>query len=186
VRTSHRALLLAVAAVVLIDRFLPYGGYVLYPLTLLATWVHEMGHGLTALLLGGRFSYLEIFSDGSGQAAFTLGGWRNGLVAAGGLMAPPFVGAAVLAFVRGPRRARVLLVALAVLLWLSLIIWVRSIAGWISMPLVAALALALARASDAKRLFATQLVAEMPIKSSMHFAILTNWDFRDRSCRRLF
>jgi hypothetical protein len=159
VRTSHRALLLAVGAVVLLDRFLPYGSYVLYPLTLLATWVHEMGHGLTALLLGGRFSYLEVFSDGSGAASCSVGGWRDGLVAAGGLMAPPLVGAAVLAVVRGPRRARVLLVALAVLLWLSLLIWVRSIAGWISMPLVAGLALVVAKASDVNRLFATQLVA---------------------------
>jgi hypothetical protein len=151
---------LAVGAVVLLDHFVPYGSYVLYPLTLLATWVHEMGHGLTALLLGGRFSHLEVFSDGSGAAySAVAAGWRDGLVAAGGLMAPPLVGAAVLALVRGPRRARVLLVALAVLLWLSLLIWVRSIAGWISMPLVAGLALVMAKANDAKRLFATQLVA---------------------------
>ena len=40
----------------------------LYPFTLLGTWVHEMGHGLGALLCGGRFDRLEIFEDASGLA----------------------------------------------------------------------------------------------------------------------
>ena len=30
----------------------PYGDTLLYPFTLLATWFHEMGHGLASMLLG--------------------------------------------------------------------------------------------------------------------------------------
>jgi hypothetical protein len=159
--TSRRALFFAVLAVILLDRFVPYGDYILYPLTLATTWVHEMGHGLTALLVGGGFSHLDIFANASGQAFTTEPeGWRRGLVAAGGLMAPPLVGMLTLALVRGPRRARIYLFAFAVVLVVSLLIWVRSLAGWISVPLVAALAMAFARkASDGQRLFATQFLA---------------------------
>ena len=41
----------------------PYGGYLLYPFTLLSTWVHEMGHGVTALLrIGGTSAVLVPWS----------------------------------------------------------------------------------------------------------------------------
>ncbi|MBK7003394.1 MAG: M50 family metallopeptidase [Rhodoferax sp.] len=47
-------LLLSTGAIVTLWQ-LPYGHQVLYPLTLLATYAHEMGHGMTALLLGAEF-----------------------------------------------------------------------------------------------------------------------------------
>jgi hypothetical protein len=161
VGTSRRALVFAVLAVILLDRFVPFGSYLLYPLTLATTWVHEMGHGLTALAVGGSFSHLEIFRNASGLAfTATQPGWRQGVVAAGGLMAPPLIGALTLALVRGPRRARIFLFLFAAALVVSLVIWVRSTAGWIAMPLVALLALSLAwKASDGQRLFAAQLLA---------------------------
>ena len=30
---------------------LPFGSYLIYPFAILTTWFHEMGHGLTALLM---------------------------------------------------------------------------------------------------------------------------------------
>ncbi len=47
---------------------LPGRNYILYPFTIMATWFHEMGHGLMALFPGGSFSKLLIFHDGSGVA----------------------------------------------------------------------------------------------------------------------
>ncbi|NJK89178.1 MAG: hypothetical protein HC923_07070, partial [Myxococcales bacterium] len=41
---------------------------VLYPFTLLATFAHELGHGLVALSLGYDFQSLRLFPDGSGVA----------------------------------------------------------------------------------------------------------------------
>lgn len=35
-----------------------YGEYILYPFTLVSTFVHEIGHGLTAKLVGFEFSQL--------------------------------------------------------------------------------------------------------------------------------
>lgn len=134
------AILIAAGVYVLISAFMPFGDTLLYPLTLFTTWVHEMGHGLTALLLGGEFESLEIYKNGGGLAyAHASPGWGDALVAAGGLLAPPLLGATILALVHGPRRARVVLAVLAGALVLSLAIYVRSAAGIIAMPLVAAL-----------------------------------------------
>jgi hypothetical protein len=120
-------------------RWVPLGSYALYPFELLATWVHETGHGLTALLTGGSFDRLEIFADGSGLAyTGTYTHAAAGLTALGGLLAPPIVGATVLAVSRGPKRARGVLIGLAAAMTLTLILWVRSVAGFISVPLTAA------------------------------------------------
>ena len=47
--------LIIAAALVLFLPQLPLGNYLLYPFAILTTWFHEMGHGLTALLLGWQF-----------------------------------------------------------------------------------------------------------------------------------
>lgn len=134
----RRALVIALVAYFVIHAFVPFGPTILYPLTLLATWVHEMGHGVTALLLGGRFLTLDIFGDASGLAYSTNDApWKDGLIAAGGLLAPPFVGALFLGFSRGPRRAQVVLVALAGAIVASLVLWVRGATGFVVLPILA-------------------------------------------------
>ena len=134
------AILIAAALVYIVGAYVPFGHEALYPLTLFTTWVHEMGHGLTALVLGGDFHRLEIFRDASGFARSSIEpGWRHGFVSLGGLLAPPLVGAAIIAFVHGPRRARIVLAGLAIAILVSLAIWVRSATGIIAMPIVAAL-----------------------------------------------
>jgi hypothetical protein len=161
-RTSSRAVLLVAAlTLVLVDRLVPYGRLVLYPFTLLTTWVHEMGHGLTAILVGGRFSHLEIFADASGVAHSSHAeGTASALVALGGLLAPPLTGALLLAFARGPRRAKLGLVLLGLGLLASCALLVRSTVGLVAMPLVAALLLFVARYGDGREgLFLVQLVA---------------------------
>jgi hypothetical protein len=137
--SARRALLAAILVYFVLTRFVPFGQTILYPLTLLATWVHEMGHGVTALLVGGSFSSLDVFADGSGLAYTTTShAWQRGLTSAGGLVAPPIVGAVLLATSRGPRHAQVLLAGLAVAIVVSLAVWVRSLTGWIALPIVAA------------------------------------------------
>ena len=136
--TSRGALALAAATMLVFKMFVPFGREILYPLTLMATWVHEMGHGLSALVMGGRFDSLQIFADASGLAWSTSqSGWREAVHSAGGLMAPPIVGAVVLAVSRGPRRARIVLSVLALAMIASLPIWVRTLVGWIAIPIVA-------------------------------------------------
>ncbi len=138
--TSRRALLIAAVIAVVIEHLVPFGGWILYPFTLLATWVHEMGHGVTSLLVGGTSSSLATVGAASGLAHIAAArGPPPALTCRGGLLAPPLVGAATLAFARGPKRARVLLLVLAAALVVSLAIWVRTVVGWIAVPIVASL-----------------------------------------------
>lgn len=131
--------IVAAVTVFVISAWVPFGSTALYPFTLFTTWVHEMGHGLTALAFGGEFRSLEIDANAGGLAhAYASHGWPDAMVAAGGLLAPPLLGALLLAFVHRPRGARIALGLLAAALVLSLAIWVRSIAGIVAMPLVAA------------------------------------------------
>ena len=158
--SSRRALVFAALAVLFLRELMPLGHFFLYPFTLLATWVHEMGHGLAAICVGGHFSALEIFSDASGLAHTSEDpGIKVGVVAAAGLVAPPIAGALVLAFARGPRRTKIVLWVLAAALALSLFIWVRSLAGWLAMPVViAAIVYASLRFSDNRRLLFAQFI----------------------------
>ncbi len=158
--TSRGALVVAALVCVVVGVFIPFGGVFLYPFTLLATWVHEMGHGMTALVLGGGFDSLDIYADASGLARTrNVGGAIDALVCLGGLVAPPVVGATVLATARGPRRAQAILVAFAVALVASLAIWVRSAAGLVAMPLVAGVILAFVRwGSPRERMFMAQFL----------------------------
>jgi hypothetical protein len=138
--SSRRGLVFAVAAAWVIARVVPFGSLVMYPFTLLATWVHETGHGLAALATGGAFERLVIFGDASGYAMTReAAGWPVAITCLGGLWAPPLVGASLLAFARGPRRARVALMFLSLLLLTTLALWVRSTAGCIVVPLCALL-----------------------------------------------
>ncbi|WP_010181773.1 M50 family metallopeptidase [Aquimarina agarilytica] len=123
----------------------PLLGPIRYPFILLGTWFHEMGHGLTAVALGGHFSHLEIYENGGGVAFTSLSthGWipyaiARASVAAGGLLGPCIFGAIL---IMGAARANWsvwILRALIVLMVASILIWVRSLIGATVLSLIAA------------------------------------------------
>lgn len=140
-----------------------FGMLLLYPFTILATWFHEMGHGIVAMLLGARFEELLIFPDGSGVALSSLpiGSSRltQAVIAAGGPLGPPLAGAALIVASRHRRATRTALLVLGTVLLLSTLIWVRTLTGMIVLPLLAALILATARyGDDGHQRFAIQLL----------------------------
>ncbi|HYW20291.1 MAG TPA: M50 family metallopeptidase [Nodularia sp. (in: cyanobacteria)] len=128
----------AIATIVLWQ--LPGGDYILYPFSILATWFHEMGHGLMALLLGGRFHQLQIFSNGSGVASYSISRylWPIGpaLVAAAGPMGPALAGAGLILASRSFSVASLSLKILGGFLLLSTLLWVRSWFGLLAIPLL--------------------------------------------------
>lgn len=157
--TARVGLVVAAILLLLLEQYVPGGLIALYPFTLLATWVHEMGHGLMALLLGGGFDHLEINSDASGVAYTTaVAGWRSALVSAAGLLGPPLAGAAILAFARGPRRGAMALLGTAVALLISVVFWVRSVVGVLTMLPLALLLGALGLWGGRARLVLAQLL----------------------------
>lgn len=52
---------------------MPFSGFIIYPITLFVTYVHEMCHALVALATGGHVDRIEIHADGSG-VTWTSGG----------------------------------------------------------------------------------------------------------------
>ncbi|MEM7479939.1 MAG: M50 family metallopeptidase [Acidobacteriota bacterium] len=100
--------LAAVVAVLL--AWVPWLSALAFPFRLLLTTVHELGHGLAALLTGGEFQRFWIAPDGSGLA-YTAGGWRWLIVPAGYLGAALF-GAVLVLLGRRPRAGRFALIAI--------------------------------------------------------------------------
>ncbi|WP_282088372.1 M50 family metallopeptidase [Aquimarina algiphila] len=124
---------------------LPYFGYIQYPLLLLGTWFHEMGHGLTALLLGGEFIYLEIYENGGGVAysnvsssylPYTL---ARSLTAAGGLLGPAISGAILIASARNKVSSKITLWLLIIIMVLSLCLWIHALLALIILSVFAAI-----------------------------------------------
>jgi len=132
--------LIAAAIATILLWQVPGGNYILYPFTILATWFHEMGHGLAALLLGGQFEQLQISPNGSGLAyhsgALFLGPIGQALVAAAGPMGPPIAGAILIQASRSFKVASLSLKILGSFLILSTLIWVRSLFGLVAVPLL--------------------------------------------------
>lgn len=112
----------------------------LYPFIILSTWFHEMGHGLCSLLLGGEFSHLQIFPNGSGLAyvssSNSLGSIGSALVALSGPLFPPIFGYIFIKSSRNLNLNRLILFLLSLSIFTSDLIWVRSTFGFVFLLIV--------------------------------------------------
>ena len=147
------------------------GKLVLYPFTMLSTWFHEMGHGLVAMLVGGSFEQLAIYSDGSGVAQSLIAAdpsvFSHAFISAAGPLGPPLVGAALIIASRSRRATRIALGVLAAALLVSTLIWVRSLVGWLVLPAFAlALIVVLWRGTPRTQDFVIQLLGVQACISS--------------------
>jgi len=132
------ALLLGIALASIVLWQTALGSLLLYPFTILATWFHEMGHGMAAMLTGRGFRRLLIFADGSGVAESLRPsdgyGLTDALVAASGPLGPAIAGALLIVCSRSPDSTRNALAILGIALLASTLIWVRSLTGWLVLP----------------------------------------------------
>jgi hypothetical protein len=124
---NNRGLLAVSALVTILIWQIPMGHHLLYPFTILATFAHEMGHGLMARLLGASFDGLEMYPSGAGLAHWhgNLDPKSQALVALAGLLGAPVAGAVLLVASRRTDRSKGLLRAFAFVLILASILWVR-------------------------------------------------------------
>jgi hypothetical protein len=145
---SHRARIALVvsAAVTLALYLIPYGNYVAYPLLLISTLVHELGHGIAAVLVGGDFEKLQMWSNGSGVAWHTAprSGAAQAFIAAGGLCGPAVAAAGMFALAPKTERARWALGIFGGVLALALVLVVRNWFGAAFCFILAASTLAIA------------------------------------------
>lgn len=147
--------LVAAIAVTIVLYVIPYGHTIGYPLVLVSTIAHEMGHGIAGLLVGGHFDSFVVHADASGMAH--VGGYSSrfarAFVSAGGLCGPACAAALGFFAARRPRLARLALIGLGAFLAISLLWVVRNLFGWICVGALAAALLAIglrARAETAQ------------------------------------
>lgn len=131
---------------VLLYHVIPYGRTIGYPLMLLSTLVHEMGHGIAAMLVGGEFDRFEMFADGSGVAYSrgAFGRFGRAFISAGGLVGPALIGGVGFIVGRTPKGARVALAISGAVLALAVILVVRNWFGVLFVGATAAICLAIA------------------------------------------
>lgn len=107
---------------------MPQLNVIAYPLILIGTLVHELGHGVAALLVGGNFHSLKVFSNGSGVAQVSHGGGdlSMAVIAAGGLVGPAIGAAILFPLARRIGGARWALFAVGLAFLLALVFFVRN------------------------------------------------------------
>jgi hypothetical protein len=97
---------------------LPFGGVLLYPFKVLATWLHEISHGLAMIITGAGFDQMVMYRDTSGlaYANSSVDAIGSAVIAAAGYMGTPLWGATLLVSTPNARTARRALLVLAALL----------------------------------------------------------------------
>lgn len=140
---------IAISALVIGLYFVPYGYYILYPFSLIYTFVHEMGHGIAAIMVGGHFEKFIMNLDGSGLATnkipVDLSRFGRAFIAFGGLVAPAIMAAISLILGRSPKASRIGFYIFAGICALSLIFVVRNLFGFIFVALCGCAALCIAK-----------------------------------------
>lgn len=141
----------AAVGAALILGWIPFGNFVLYPFALLGTWAHEMGHGLAAVVAGGSFEHLELYSNLGGVAFYELArdaSASHAFVAAAGLIAPAIAGGTVIALGSRKRTAKWVMDVLGVLLLLSAVLFVRNVFGFAATVVLGGASFAVGRWSN--------------------------------------
>jgi len=128
----------------------PFARPLAWPLVLLSTLAHELGHGLAAAVLGGRFEALRMYSDASGVATWSGSLSRIGVatVAGAGLIGPALAAFCMLALGRTPRGARMMLGCVGTGLVVVALLVARNPFGFVFILIVAGALLAVASRSD--------------------------------------
>jgi hypothetical protein len=120
-----------------------------------------MGHGLTAVAMGGKFLRLELYPNLGGLAWHTASGFLAGpMVSTGGLLGPAIAGALTITQgARSERAARLLLGGLVLALALSTVVWIRTLFGVAAIGVTSlALGLLAAKGPAFLKLIVTQFI----------------------------
>ncbi|MES1227848.1 MAG: M50 family metallopeptidase [Armatimonadota bacterium] len=128
-KNAGRTLLIVAGVVSLVIWVIPAFRFILWPLTLFNTFIHELSHAAMTVCTGGMVESISINRTGSG-VTLTLGG-IGFLIASAGYLGSAVVGGAVLALARTRQSARVVCYVLCLVLVTSLVLVVRGDpVGW--------------------------------------------------------
>ncbi len=96
-------------ALFVVSWYIPLLGYVLYPLQLFATFIHEGSHALVAFITGNRVMSLTVSPDGSGVVWSQASGFSQLLISSAGYLGATAFGVGLLAWMRYGYSARLAL-----------------------------------------------------------------------------
>ncbi len=103
--------------------FVPIAAYVLYPLQLFATFIHEGGHALAAFITGNAVMSLTVSPDGSG-AVWSQSSRLSGLfISSAGYLGTTAFGVLLLGWMRRGHSSRIALAAAGVFVGLMTIVF---------------------------------------------------------------
>ncbi|HEX8288355.1 MAG TPA: M50 family metallopeptidase [Pyrinomonadaceae bacterium] len=107
-------LLLLATALTIALWFIPFADYLVYPIRLFVTFIHEGSHALVGLLSGGSVQSLTIGADGSGAVYSVPSGWLGAiLTSSAGYLGTTAFGVLLLFLIRRSFAAKKVLLACA-------------------------------------------------------------------------
>jgi len=164
------------AAISLVVSLTPWAQFLLYPFKLFTTWVHESGHALMIVLVGGRVTSITIQPDTSGltESIFPVGRIRSGLVASAGYLGAAVVGCLLIASTRVQKWAHVILLGIGALMLLTLVLWVRNLFGAVVVLAWSLALITLARkgVANALRFFLSLLAIQVALNAVYDIRVL--------------
>ena len=178
---ARRTLWLWVAATLSLGLSLtPWGKLLLYPFKLFTTWVHECGHALVTLMVGGSVSSIVIEPDTSGvtRSLLPAGRMARGLVASSGYLGASLVGCLLMAATRVEKWARAVVWTVGALMLLTLVVWMRNLFGFVVVLAWGAGLVALARkaSGEASRFVLSLLAIQVALDSVYDIRVLFHVD----------
>ena len=109
-------ILLLIATVITIALwFIPYTEYLVYPIRLFVTFIHEGSHALVSLLTGSSVQSLTVSTDGSGMVYSLPSNWFAALlISSAGYLGTTAFGVLLLVLIRRAYSARIVLMGSAI------------------------------------------------------------------------
>jgi hypothetical protein len=163
-------------AVSLVLSITPWASHLLYPFKLFTTWVHECGHALMTVLVGGEVTSITIEPDTSGvtHGLVPRGRLARGLVASAGYLGAAVVGCLLMAATRVEHRARAILLGLGAFMLLTAVLWIRNLFGMVVVLAwgAALVALARRRKADPLRFLLSLLAIQVALNSVYDIRVL--------------
>ncbi len=121
---------LVLGLLILLAWQVPWLNILVYPFRLFGTFVHELSHGLAAILTGGRFHRFAVETDLSG-VAWSAGGIRV-IVSSAGYLGSAMAGGILILLYQRMLSSRVLLILLGATLAILCVLFVRNLFGIVS------------------------------------------------------
>lgn len=117
-------LLIIATLVTVVLWFIPYADYLVYPIRLFVTFIHEASHALVAVLTGGSVQSLTISADGSGVVYSAHSSFMGGLLtSSAGYLGTTVFGVVMLFLIRRSVSPHKILVAAGVFVGLMTIVF---------------------------------------------------------------